>query len=57
MSDVMLTNDVALYLGVSAETVRQWERTGKLAAARTPTGVRLFRRTDVEALKKARESR
>jgi DNA-binding transcriptional MerR regulator len=37
-------------LNKSAETVRFYHRTGKLAAIRTADGTRLFRESDVKAL-------
>src|SRR5882672_10861971 len=41
---------VASRAGVSADTVRLWEREGRLRAARTPGGQRRFREEDVDAL-------
>jgi DNA-binding transcriptional MerR regulator len=48
--DLLTTQDVARAADgeVCASTVRQWERTGKLPAIRTASGMRLFRRADVE---------
>ena len=46
---------VARLLGVSADTVRRWERLGLLPAIRTARGSRLFRRADVEALRARRD--
>ena len=38
-------------LGVSASTLRNWDRSGKLKAARNPmNGYRLYRREDIQAL-------
>jgi excisionase family DNA binding protein len=51
----LLTSEVARLLNVSPETVRIWERLGKLPALKTSRGVRLFDRRDVERL--ARERR
>lgn len=48
-SEFMLTADVAREKAVTPATVRQWERSGKLPAIKTVTGVRLFNRSDVEA--------
>lgn len=56
-SDFLLTGDVARILQVSAETVRLWERIGRLHALKTDRGVRLFDRRDVEALASARRAR
>jgi DNA-binding transcriptional MerR regulator len=53
--DLLLTNEVARLLDVSPQTVRLWERTGRLAATKTTKGVRLFKRGNVEDL--ARERR
>jgi excisionase family DNA binding protein len=53
--DPILTTEAAHILAVSAETVRLWERAGRLPALRTSGGVRLFDRRDVERL--ARERR
>src|SRR4051812_24033018 len=41
-SDFLLTNDAARYLDVSPQTIRVWERTGRLPAVKTERGVRLF---------------
>jgi excisionase family DNA binding protein len=46
----LLTSEVARILDVSAETVRLWERNGRLRAQKTEKGVRLFDRADVVAL-------
>jgi predicted site-specific integrase-resolvase len=41
----------AAFLGVSASTLRNWERAGKLVAYRHPiNGYRLYRKTDLEAI-------
>lgn len=53
-ADLLTTQDVARADGVCAATVRQWERTGKLPAIRTASGMRLFRRADVDHLLAAR---
>lgn len=47
MEDIMLTTEVARFLGKSSEMVRLYERRGKLPAMRTAGGVRLFKRADV----------
>jgi hypothetical protein len=47
--------DVARLDGkVTPEAVRYWNRTGKLRAVRTASGIRLFERGDVERFLKAR---
>lgn len=55
-SEFMLTADVAREKEVTPATVRHWERSGKLPAIRTVTGVRLFTRRDVEALETKKKS-
>jgi hypothetical protein len=49
-----LTSDVARVFHVSAETVRDWERQGRLPAKRTLGGVRLFEGRDVVRLQQIR---
>jgi excisionase family DNA binding protein len=53
-SDVLLTAEVAQLLGVSAATVRLWERAGRLRATKTTHGVRIFDRRDIERLVRER---
>ena len=50
----LLTNDAARLLNVSPQTIRVWERAGRLAAVKTAGGVRLFDRRDVERLARER---
>jgi len=45
---VLLSSDVALRLGCSAQAVRDWARRGKLPFLETVKGVRLFREEDVK---------
>jgi excisionase family DNA binding protein len=47
-------SEAARIAAVSADTIRRWEAAGRLAARRTGTGVRIFRRADVERLAAAR---
>lgn len=50
LSDYLKTSDAAEFLGVSAGTVRNWERQGRLRARRLAhNGYRLFLRKDLEA--------
>jgi excisionase family DNA binding protein len=42
--------EAADLMGVSVDTLRRWERAGRITAVRTPTGHRRFKRSDVEAL-------
>jgi len=53
----LLTGQVARILDISPESVRLWERSGRLPALKTEKGVRLFDRRDVEAFKREREAR
>lgn len=46
--DLVFTSEAARILEVSPETVRLWERAGKLAALRASGGVRLFERSEIE---------
>jgi excisionase family DNA binding protein len=50
--DVYLTiNEAAEFLGVSANTLRNWGRSQKVPMHRNPiNGYRLFKRTDLESL-------
>jgi len=41
----------ASLLGLSAETLRRWERAGKISFPRTPGGKRLFTETDLDSIK------
>jgi len=45
---LMMVTDAARVLGKSSESVRNYERTGKLAAIKTLNGRRLFREEDVQ---------
>lgn len=49
---------VARELGIAVETLRLWERTGKIASARrTSGGRRLYTRAEVDRIRRERESR
>jgi excisionase family DNA binding protein len=51
LRDFLRISDAADYLGVSPNTLRNWERTGKIAAHRHPVnGYRLFRREELNSL-------
>ncbi len=46
-------SEAAAYLGVSPNTLRNWENAGKVVAVRHPvSGYRLFKRKDLDALLK-----
>ena len=50
----LLTSEVARLCSVSSETVRYWEKTGRLPAINTAAGGRLFARDAVERLARER---
>ena len=56
MEDFLTTLDVARRLNKSPETVRVYERLGKLPAVKTKSGMRLFREADVERFERERET-
>jgi DNA-binding transcriptional MerR regulator len=56
--ELLMTGDAARICGVVPDTIRLWNRKGKLLEAhRTERGVRLYRRSDVEAVAKERARR
>ena len=51
LRDYLRISEAADYLGVSPNTLRNWERAGKIAAHRHPMNrYRLFRRQDLDSL-------
>ncbi|MFO0954211.1 MAG: helix-turn-helix domain-containing protein [Isosphaeraceae bacterium] len=51
LNGYLTVKDAAAYLGVSSETLRNWDRTEKLKAQRHPlNGYRLYRREDLEVV-------
>jgi len=49
LSDYMTVGEAAGFLGVSAATLRNWDRDGKLIPYRHPlNGYRLYRKSDLE---------
>lgn len=52
--EMLMTSDVARELELSKEMVLQLNRNGKLPAVRAVNGFRLFKRTDVDRLKRER---
>lgn len=55
--DLLIVSEAAKYLGVSAGTLRNWDREGKLKAERNPINrYRLYRRKDLEQLFQARRA-
>jgi excisionase family DNA binding protein len=54
---LLIVSEAAKLLGLTPTHVRRLEREGQLPAQRTPGGVRLFNRDDVERLAAARRAR
>jgi DNA-binding transcriptional MerR regulator len=52
--DAVLTSEAARILNVSPQTVRIWERIGRLRAVKAAKGVRVFDRRDVDRLARER---
>jgi excisionase family DNA binding protein len=53
LSQYLTVGEAAKFLGVSASTLRNWDRAGKVKAVRHPVNAyRLYRREDLEALLK-----
>ena len=51
LSDYLRVAEAAEYLGVSANTLRNWEASGKIAVHRNPmNGYRLFKQEELDAL-------
>ena len=54
---LLMVTDATRILGKSSETVRHYERTGKLPAMKTANGRRLFREDDVKELARTMASK
>lgn len=53
LSDYLTIRQAALVLGVSPSTLRNWDKAGKLTAARHPfNGYRLYQQKDLEKILK-----
>jgi MerR family transcriptional regulator, copper efflux regulator len=51
ISDYLKINEAAAFLGVSAETLRNWEKVKKITAYRNPMNkYRLYKKEDLEKL-------
>jgi excisionase family DNA binding protein len=54
LGDLLAVGEAAKFLGVSAATLRNWDRAGKVKAVRHPVNrYRLYRREELEDLLKA----
>lgn len=49
--ELMQVRAAARHLGVHENTIRRWEEAGLIRAIRLPSGVRRFRREDIERLR------
>ena len=47
-SDYLSVKDAAAYIGVSAQTLRRWDESGRLSPTRAANGYRYYRRADLE---------
>jgi len=57
LKDFMRISEAAEYLGVSPNTLRNWENAGKIAAHRHPVnGYRLFKQRELDVLLRAVQS-
>ena len=51
ISDFMTVGEAAAYLSVSKDSLRRWDRAGKLKARRHPiNGYRLYQKSDLDEL-------
>jgi MerR family transcriptional regulator, copper efflux regulator len=56
LREYLRISEAAEYLGVSPNTLRNWQNAGKVVAVRHPvSGYRLFKRKDLDALLKLLE--
>lgn len=57
LKDFLRISEAAEYLGVSPNTLRNWENAGKIAAHRHPVnGYRLFKQEELDALLRSVQS-
>lgn len=47
---LMTTGEVALLCNVTAETVREWARDGRIPTVTLPGGLKRFRREDIDRI-------
>jgi len=50
LRELLTAPEAAAFLGVSAQTVRNWTRRGQLAHVETPSGRALYREEDLQAV-------
>lgn len=56
MLNAVFISEAARILAIAPETVRAWEKTGRLRAVRIGRGIRLFNREDVERIARERST-
>ncbi len=57
LREFLRISEAAEYLGVSPNTLRNWQNAGKVVAVRHPvSGYRLFKRKDLDALRSQAEA-
>lgn len=49
-AELLSVGEAALLAGVHVDTIKRWEKAGRISSLRTPNGHRRYRRGDVEAL-------
>lgn len=49
-ADLLPVGEAAALLGVHVDTLKRWEKAGRITSVRTPTGHRRYDRADVDAL-------
>lgn len=52
LNRLLTTGEAAAMLSVSTDTLKRWEKSGRISAMRTPTGHRRFSEAEVAALLK-----
>ena len=57
MEELYQTTEAARFLGITSDWVRKLERIGKIKAYKTTTGTRLFSKSELEAVKRKRDSK
>ncbi len=58
LNEFLRISEAAEYIGVSPNTLRNWENAGKIAAHRHPVnGYRLFKQADLDQLLKTAQTR
>lgn len=54
--EIVPISEAARRLGVSVDTLRRWDTSGKLSAIRLPSGQRRFRASDIKQLLAQRDA-